>query len=595
MIYEAVRHTGAYPDIYLKDRQTLSVMLRTGKHDADECWLCIYTRNHPESLRRIRMRREYRDDLFDYFRCEAEYGSVVCYQKYYFEVHHEDAVIYIDRNGARNSIDEEGLFEFLYANRTEVLSIPKWCGGQIFYQIFPERFCNGDRLNDPQETLPWGTAPTRENHMGGDLAGIIQKLDYLSELGIDCVYLNPIFSADFNHKYATSDYFRIDPQFGTEEEFRTLVSMLHTRGIRIVLDGVFNHCGIHFGPFEDLLENQERSAFVPWFYVRQYPVRVDSACYECIGNYQYMPKLNTAEPRVQEFILSVMEYWIREFGIDGWRLDVADEADEGLWLFIRMRLKRLWPDVLLLGETWGNGLQLMSGLQMDSMMNYIFRDAVRDYIARSMIDAVTFDARIQRMLASYPDEMNDVMFDPLDTHDTPRFLRYAGDDVRRLKLGAIVQMTFKGAPAIYYGDETGITGDNDPDCRKCMDWDEDRQDRELLELYRKLIRIRHAEKCIRSGRFASIVRRESLYGFVRYENEDAVYVVLQAADRPAETLLPVLAAGTYRDLLTGQIVESGELTEEVMTEEFNTDMLPFEAVLPLSLGPWEAKILKRED
>ena len=148
---------------------------------------------------------------------------------------------------------------------------------------------------------------------------------------------------------------------------------------------MFNHCGIHFAPFEDLINNQERSEYLPWFFIKQFPVSVDSGCYECIGDYIYMPKLNTAEPAVQEFVLSVMEYWVREYGIDGWRLDVADEADEGLWLYVRMRIKRTYPDLLLMGETWGRGLQLMSGLQMDSIMNYIFRDAVRDFIGFSSI------------------------------------------------------------------------------------------------------------------------------------------------------------------------------------------------------------------
>lgn len=197
------------------------------------------------------------------------------------------------------------------------MEVPEWAKGQVYYQIFPERFKNGDTANDPEGCVPWGTPPTPENYMGGDLKGILEKLPYLRSLGVDCIYLNPIFQGDFNHKYATTDYFHVDPAFGTEEDLRELISQLHASGMKLLLDGVFNHTGIHFPPFADLLEKQEASAYRDWFHVTKFPIETTPHHYECVGAYPYMPKLNTANPEVREYILSVMEYWIREFHIDG--------------------------------------------------------------------------------------------------------------------------------------------------------------------------------------------------------------------------------------------------------------------------------------
>lgn len=591
MNLEAVRHTGTYPDIYLKDRRTLVITLRTARRDVMSCRVHSFPRTDPGKERSLKMTCELRDGLFDYYRAEVEFTKVARYQKYYFALEDGREIWYYSAWGIQKEIPADGYFEFLYANSTGVAEVPKWSRGQVYYQIFPERFFDGNPQNDPPGCMEWGSAPTRENYMGGDLPGIIQKMDYIERLGIDCIYLNPIFEADFNHKYATTDYFRIDPGFGDAEDLHNLVAKAHGKGMRVILDGVFNHVGIHFGPFMDVLEHQENSRYKDWFYITKFPVTVTHYCYECVGAYKYMPKLNTSNPEVRKFVLAVMDYWVREFGIDGWRLDVADEVDESVWTEARTLLKQRYPQILLLGETWGTGLRLMDGSQMDCIMNYVFRDAVREFVAYGHIDAPAFDSRIQSMLASYPEAMNQAMFLPLDSHDTERFSYYCGGNKRKLILAVIFQMTFVGSPSVYYGDEVGISGGNDPDCRKCMVWEEERQDRELLELYRDMIRLRKEVSCIRYGKFAVNLCEGRVYGFVRYDEKEEIYVVINAGEETRTVEVPLFYKSQYMDRISRQAYDA---LEPAGQERFiNSDLRNYEGVISVTMEPFTAGIIKR--
>lgn len=588
MIKEAIRHTGTYPDIYLKDRQTLSVTLQTAKKDKVKCQILYFSRTSPHNVKTAEMTCVLRDDLFDYYRCEIRFSHPVRYQKYFFQLKGTDEICYLSAWGISENEPQDGYFEFLYANQTEIVHVPEWSKGQVYYQIFPERFCNGNPEWNPDNCEEWGTLPTRENYMGGDLKGIIAHLEYLEELGIDSIYLNPVFKADFNHKYATTDYFTIDPIFGGNEAFRELVEKAHKKGIKIILDGVFNHTGIHFPPFADILKNQENSRYTSWYYITKYPVTISTECYECVGAYPYMPKLNTRNPEVREKILEIMAYWIQEYHIDGWRLDVSDEVDESVWMEARIRLKQEFPDILLLGETWGSGLRLMDGLKMDCIMNYTFRDATRDFFAYEKIDAKAFDSRIQSMLAKYPDDMNQAMFLPLDSHDTERFLYYCRGNKEKMRLAITFQMTFAGSPSVYYGDEIGMTGDNDPDCRRCMIWEKEKQDQELLELYKKLIHLRKQEQCIKTGKFAVNLCEGRLYGFVRYDEGKEIYIVINGDENEQTAEIPVFYKKQYMDWETGQeyMVETAERKECC-----NSDIYHYEGIIPIHMEPLSTIIL----
>ncbi|MCH4033075.1 MAG: alpha-glycosidase [Lachnospiraceae bacterium] len=591
MKLEAVRHTGTYPDIYLSDRRTLVVTLRTAKRDAEECRIHYFARTAPEEEKTQTLQFLYRDGLFDYYQGTLCFHQVARYQKYYFELSAGKEIWYLTAEGFRRDPPEDGYFEFLYANRTGIVTLPDWSQGQVFYQIFPERFANGDPSNDPKGVKTWGTIPDRENYMGGDLKGILDHLDHIQELGADCIYLNPIFLGDFNHKYATTDYYRIDPIFGTNDDFRKLVRAVHDRGMKIILDGVFNHSGVHFAPFLDVLKNGEKSEYREWFYPTTFPLDITHHDYECVGAYKYMPKLNTGNPEVRNYFLHVMEYWIREYRIDGWRLDVADEVDEGLWEEARLLLKDRYPDSILIGETWGSGLRLMNGVQMDAIMNYVFRDAVRDFIALETIDAAAFDDRVEKMLSDYPAQMDRAMYLLLDSHDTERFLTLCGGDRRKLKAAAALQMMFVGSPAVYYGDEIAMEGENDPDCRRCMIWDRDLQDSDLERWYRDLIRIRHREPAVRTGAFYADVCRNRSYVFSRTDGQETILTAINAGETEQEVEIPVRRAASYRDLMTGEEFLADPGAPEAARLG---DKVRYQGSLMIKMKPFEAKILKED-
>lgn len=590
---EAVFHLNTEEFVYPVSRKQLVFRLRTAKKEIRKCTLVYWDRTDRKKEKRNTLLCCYRDDLFDYFQGEVIFSKIARYQQYYFILEEQSGEkwYYSARELSKHPPDD-GFFEYLYVNRTDVIALPEWAKGIVYYQIFPDRFCNGEKENDPAGCMPWGTKPSRENYMGGDLNGIIQKIPYLQELGVECLYLNPIFEGDFNHKYATTDYFQVDPIFGTNDTFKRLVEECHKVNIRIILDGVFNHTGVHFKQFRDVLEKQEKSEYAEWFYINRYPLQITHKDYECVGAYKWMPKLNTANPTVRTFIIGVMDYWIREYHIDGWRLDVADEVDPSVWEEARRVIKERYPDIILLGETWGYGGKMLRGNQLDGVMNYLFRNSVRDYYGKEVITALEFDNQINRMLAAYKEETNLVMYNLLDSHDTERFLYFCKGDKKRLKLATAFQMMFPGSPAIYYGDEVGLTGENDPDCRRCMIWD-NTADEELRLWYKKLIAVRKEHTCIKSGKYRTLIadERTNTFAFARFQGKDSCYVILQKENSKEAVRCPVLENGVYVDLLSGKEY----ISEKADNENFyNGDITEYKAMVQIEPEPYSVKVISKK-
>ncbi len=595
----AICHRGTREFIYPAARNQLVFRLSAARADIAACRLLYWKRSdpYPESVRFQPLDLVYRDALHDDFRTTVRFNEPVHYIKYYFELTGKDGeVAYVTDYGLSSEKPDAGFFEFLYANEEDVLRTPDWAKGIVFYQIFPDRFCHGGSGKRDQTLVPWDSIPTYDNYFGGDLRGILEKLDYLSELGVDCIYFTPVFKAEFNHKYATTDYYSIDPGFGAMDDFVALVEKAHAHGIKIILDGVFNHVGRSFPPFADLLENGEKSPYKDWFFYSSLPLTMSPLNYECVGDYAYMPKLRTSHPDVRRMILDVMLYWIEKTGIDGWRLDVADEVERATWQVIRTELKRRHPGALLLGETWTDAYDLAgSGDQMDSAMNYLFRSALIDWVAKGNILPTTFDSRINRMLSKYSDELNSGLYNPIDSHDTARFLYEAGGDKNKLRMAAAFQMTFCGAPAVYYGDEVGMSGANDPDCRGGMLWDASKQDQSLLAWYKKLIRLRHDLPALRFGTFRSILcdDGDNVYGFIRQYQGETVYVVFNLGSAPTAVTLPLLdGTGRY-----GSLLDSTELVAEsvdAVGNFYNSDITDYNAQTILSMGAWSVQIIIKE-
>lgn len=396
---------------------------------------------------------------------------------------------------------------------------PDWISKAIFYQIFPDRFFNGDPTNDPIGVQPWGTAPTSNNFMGGDLAGIQQKLPYLRELGITALYLNPIFASETNHGYDTTDYLKVAPRFGTNEDLKNLVASAHRHGIKVVLDGVFNHSGTHFFAFQDLLKNQERSQYRNWYHVLKYPVVAapGQQTYRTFSGVWQMPKWNHEDPEARKYLLKVATFWIKYAHIDGWRLDVADQVPHDYWKDFRNAVREANPEAYIVGEEWGNPQEYMQGDEHDATMNYPWRRAVLDFCL-GKISASEFRLQLWAIRESVPEAAVAAQFNLIGSHDTRRVRFELHQDLKKVAMAMVFQMTYPGVPSIYYGDEIGLDGGSDPDDRRCFNWNSPPEQNQLYKLIHALIQLRKSHICLRRGTF-TVLKADDGTGEFTYQRQ----------------------------------------------------------------------------
>ncbi len=438
------------------------------------------------------------------------------------------------------------------------LQVPLWVQDAVFYQIFPERFANGDTTNDPPGTEHWGGKPTPTNYFGGDLQGIIDHLEYIKSLGVNAIYLNPVFASSTNHKYHASDYMKIDPHFGDDRVFKTLVDRCHERGIRIILDAVFNHTGVDFFAFQDIKREGARSKFIGWYNVYSLPLGPPSKPnYECWWGNGDLPKLMTTNPGVRRYLFDVTAHWM-QFGIDGWRLDVPNEIPHDFWIAWRTLVKSLNPDAYIVGEIWDNGKAWLGGDQFDAVMNYRFRDACVRFFAKREMPPSRFDSLLARQRADYSPEVDGALQNLLGSHDTERFLTLCSGDTASLKLAVLFQMTYPGAPMVYYGDEVGMSGGRDPGCRGTMVWNPLKQDRALLEFYKRVIALRMTHTPLRRGTMAPLMTddRRGIYAFLREDGKKAAVVILNTGEKPRR--LSIAAPAGYRETKWSMIWPRGK-------------------------------------
>jgi len=415
------------------------------------------------------------------------------------------------------------------------MTVPEWIQDAIFYQIFPDRFYNGDHENDPPNVQPWGSMPTRGGFQGGDLPGILQKFDYLLDLGINAIYLNPIFQATSNHRYNTTDYYRIDPKLGSLEDFHLLIEHAHRNNVKIILDGVFNHCGRGFFAFNDILENQENSAYRDWFHIKQFPVNAyspgEASDYLGWWGMKSLPKFNTGNPKLRKYIMDIARYWIEQ-GADGWRLDVPNEInDDRFWEEFRMVIKSTNPEAYLVGEIWSADAHWVGEGHFDGLMNYPVRDALTDLLVSNTINTQQFFEKIDGLLSFYPHDHTYAMYVPVGSHDTERILTRMAS-IEKTKLVYLFQFAYPGAPAIYYGDEIGLTGGKDPSCRGAFVWDEKSCNIELRDLIKRLIELRKQHIALRRGEFVSVknISNSACYTFLRKWYDDKILIIINASN-----------------------------------------------------------------
>jgi cyclomaltodextrinase len=500
----AVLHRMDSEYAYPVSKNSMAVALRTARDDIDRVIIHYHDMFKDRLGTRERLEAPLTEKksagLFDWHRTEINttgLGSIF----YWFElVHGDKRTFYAGDNFYEQPVEDVGMMYVMpYICTADIPVVPEWSYDAIVYQVFPDRFCNTDSSLDPPGTKPWNYEVDHLQFLGGDLDGIRSKLEYLLDLGINTVYLTPIFQALRPHKYDTNDYYRLDPQFGSEESLRLLIEEAHASGIRIIFDAVFNHTGQGFFAFQDLLQNQEKSKYRDWFDVYSFPVDTDGDLPN-FASYSYrktMPKLQTANPEVSRYLVDVAVYWIREFDIDGWRIDVADQIDHRFWRDLRSAVKDVKEEALLIGEVWKEATPWCEGDQFDSVMNYPFCFAIHDFIKHRNIDATEFADRLSRIAVVYKRPAYHALWNLVSSHDLSRFID-SDDSIAHLKLAVTIQMSLPGVPMIYYGDEVGMRGEGKFN-RLGMIWDPDRQDRELLAWYKRCIAMRKESEVLRKG------------------------------------------------------------------------------------------------
>ncbi|NCJ08452.1 alpha-amylase [Synechococcales cyanobacterium C] len=426
---------------------------------------------------------------------------------------------------------------------------PDWVKHAVFYEIFPDRFGRSGHQRQGSVQCPiwedWQSQPTLQGYKGGDLWGVLERLDYLQDLGVTALYFTPIFQSACNHRYHTHDYFQVDPLLGGNSALEALLKAAHARQIKIVLDGVFNHASRGFFFFNDILENGAYSPWLDWFKIEGWPLapyRGDlPANYVSWDNYRALPQFNHDNPEVQAYLFEVAEFWIR-FGIDGWRLDVPYEVKTpGFWQAFRQRVKALNPQAYIVGEVWGDAQPWLGGSQFDGVMNYQFTGPTLAFVAGDRvlpelveatayeafpaIDASIYGAKMQTLLQRHPWDIQLTQFNLLASHDTARLLSIAQGDRSSVELATLLLFTFPGAPCIYYGDEVGLPGGLDPDNRRVFP-ELSQWDAEILAVHRRLIELRHQHIALRLGRYEVLVASGGHYIFIRRHPDEVLMVAV---------------------------------------------------------------------
>jgi glycosidase len=464
------------------------------------------------------------------------------------------------------------------------MTVPDWVQDAIFYQIFPDRFFNGDHHNDPPNVQPWGAEPTVRGFQGGDLKGILAKLDYLVDLGVNALYLNPIFASTANHRYHTSDYYRIDPSLGTLDDFRALLDAAHKKSIRIVLDGVFNHSGRGFFAFSDILDNGTESRYKDWYYIHSYPVDAfsngPSMTYEAWWGIKDLPKFNTDNPEVRKYIMEVARYWIEQ-GIDGWRLDVPGEIDDDeFWAEFRETVKNANPEAYLAGEIWEADPRWVGSNHFDGLMHYPLRDALLDMLKGSL-PLSKFADKIESFLSLYPRENVFAMYLSIGSHDTKRLFTSLSADIRKAKLAFLLQFAYPGTPSIYYGDEIGLPGEKDPYNRRAFPWEKEKWNHELRNFVRSLALFRKQSHALCRGDFHRVALNSEnhLYAFARVSEEQQVLTVVNPSSEAHQYTIPVEKLGW----------KEGQIVEDALSQARYTVS---QGALVLSLAYWDGVMIK---
>ena len=576
MNFAGVYHRPESEMAYLYTKDIMHIRLKTAKDDIAGVSLLHgdpYSLRSRPDLRKFYtqptpMKKIYTDELFDYWQLAVTEPKKRL--AYAFELidQSNNCFIYTDQGFIKSDDlkmleDANTYFRMPYFQNIDAFHAPKWVEQTVWYQIFPERFANGDSTNDPQDTKPWNPNehPRRQDFYGGDLQGVINHLDYLKQLGVNGLYFNPIFKAPSNHKYDTQDYYQIDPHFGDAKLFKKLVEQAHQRGMRVMLDAVFNHIGDQSPMWQDVLKNGQDSKYADWFHINRFPVTytptdnfefAKDATYDTFDYTPHMPKLNTANSKVQDWLLDIAGYWVREFDIDAWRLDVANEIDHHFWRRFHNEMLTLKDDFYILGEIWHSAQPWLNGDEFTGVMNYDYTGAIINHFIKHELSSQGLVDRLSHQLMLYRDQTNAMMFNVLDSHDTARIMTLANEDDQLVRQTLAFTFLQPGSPSIYYGTEYGMTGGNDPDCRKPMNWYPDAKAIAMHDFVRDLIKWRKEHWQLIAQGTIELTALNDNQGVVikRRRNNQQLVAVFNTSSEPLQvTLAPFFAQGFSNGIL----------------------------------------------
>ena len=542
MEYSAIFHDMDKRFCYAIDKDVFVIRVQVKKDDMKEIILHYEDKYIPmerkDTRKTISMKKVATSQFHDYYEAQLQM-HLICL-RYFFEFIDTDGekVYYGNYEFNKDCItNRDRMFDCPQNLREEeMFEVPQWAANKVVYQIFPSRFA----ASQPVDKELWYKAPiTHMDDLHGNLRGIIEHLDYIENLGIDVLYMTPIFKSNSCHKYDTIDYYQIDPSFGTTEDLRELVQKAHERGMKVVLDAVYNHTGRDFFAFRDILENGEKSRYLDWYFIDELPPKGEMGeipNYKCFGYYGGMPKLNLKNPEVEKYITDVACYWIKECDIDGWRMDVGDEISHFFWKNFRKAIKAVKKDMLIIGEIWHYAGDFLEGDEWDTVMNYPFYLNMIDLLADTRINVSQFVQNLGYLEGRLNKKCYPLMWNLIDSHDTARFLHLCNDNKKKQHLAAAFQLLLPGMPMVYYGDEFAMPGANDPDCRRGMYWDEEYQDKEMFKWYKKLLQIRKTHTCVVDGELIEISARdeEETIVMIRKNGEETIAMIFNCSTEMKE-------------------------------------------------------------
>ena len=542
MEYSAIFHDMDKRFCYAIDKDLFVIRVQVKKDDMKEVILHYEDKYIPMERKDTRMtlpmKKVATSQFHDYYEAQLRM-NLICL-RYFFEFTdmQGEKVYYGNYEFDKECItNRDRMFDCPQNLREEeMFEVPQWAANKVVYQIFPSRFA----ATQPVDKKLWYKAPiTPMDDLHGNLRGIIEHLDYIKDLGIDVVYLTPIFKSNSCHKYDTIDYYQVDPSFGTTEDLKELVQKSHERGMKVVLDAVYNHTGREFFAFQDILEKGEKSKYLDWYFIDELPPRGEWGeipNFKCFGYYGGMPKLNLKNPEVEKYITDVACYWVKECDIDGWRLDVGDEISHFFWKNFRKAIKAVKKDMLIIGEIWHYAGDFLEGDEWDTVMNYPFYLNLIDLLADEKINVSQFVQNLGYLKGRLNKKCYPLMWNLIDSHDTARFLHLCNDNKKKQHLAAAFQLLLPGMPMVYYGDEYAMPGANDPDCRRGMYWDEEYQDKEMYNWYKKLMQVRKTHACIVEGEMIETIANddEDTIVMIRKNGEETIAMLFNCGNSAKE-------------------------------------------------------------